>query len=206
MPTMNSARVETPDGSFAKNLSVQTGEAYAIDLVAKNNISLQGSLKVLTEDSVNGAGTRRLLLKVELPLVPPTQPGQNSGCGCCEPAAAEEVPAVSAHVVITVPKSIAQGVTKSDAVAQTQVGAAIRLLQATLGSVCHKTLNWDTTSEGEVIAENLVMTVDGSGEDNQGDLRFPIRYDEEIGKMRLDVGILPDAPIWGLLGGLRSLS
>lgn len=194
--------------SWATMKAVETDVAYGINLVTSDNQNYMGSLKVVTEESANNAGTRRLLLKVELPIVATTTADSGTGCCCDGKADESEVPTVSAHVVITVPKAVARDLTRGETSGRDQVSAAIRFLQATLASVCHAKASFNGSNAGAVLAENLILTKADAPADtyNGGLLKFPLRYESSSDSVKVDVGVPADAPVWGLIGGLRPLA
>lgn len=196
--------------TWASRLDVETDVAYSLNLVAPSGAEYQGSLKAIVEDSTNTAGTKRLLLKVEVPLASPGSSGSsNDGCCCTTGGDDGTIPTVTAHVVLTVPKQVAQALAKGDDQARDRVSAAVRILQTALSSVAtaQTELVEGVTTEGTIIAENLVLKTSGEHVDPlAGSLGFPVVYDPTTGKVRIKTGLLDDAPIWGLIGGLRPLS
>lgn len=185
-------------------LAIETDEAYGFTVVATGNRVYRGSMKVLADETANNAGTRRLLLKVDLPLslVPTTTPTGN-GC-CCGNTAETEVPMVSVHTVITVPKQVAVALANGENTAFDHISVGIRVLQNLLGSLCHQQMTADQVNGG-VVAEGAVI-VKAIPADDDGTVIMPIRYDTSDNRFHLDAGIPSDAPIWGLIGGLRQVS
>jgi hypothetical protein len=196
--------------SWASRLDLETDVAYSLHLVAPSGAEYQGSLKTIVEDSTNTAGTRRFLMKVEVPLASPN-PAEGSNSGCCCQASPDDgsIPSVSAHIVLTVPKTIAQALAKGDSQSRDRVAAAVRILQTALSSVATAPVELveGVTPAGTVIAENLVLKTMGEHVDPvTGILSFPVTYEQTTGKVRINTGLKDDAPIWGLIGGLRPLA
>jgi hypothetical protein len=112
---------------------------------------------------------------------------------------------VSVHTVVTVPKSVAAALTKGENAAADQLSIAIRLLQGLMAGVCHQPVDPNADlQDGDVVTEGAVIVTDGTI--NSGTAMMPIRRDSSTGAFHLDVKVPENAPIWGLIGGLKRLS